>query len=103
MNTFLSKFLPYQIVITKMSLSYRYQIVITKLSPYQIDITKNPRMIPRNLQRLIQIELVNCAPLSEVITDGTPKVGFRIGVKPWHILLLLYNNSRSKVHGISGL
>ena len=32
-------------------------------------------MIPRNLQRLIQIELVNCAPRSEVITDRTPKVG----------------------------
>ena len=32
-------------------------------------------MIPRNFQRLIQIELVNCAPRSEVITDRTPKVG----------------------------
>ena len=34
-------------------------------------------MISRNLQRLIQIELVNCAPRSEVITDGTPKVGIQ--------------------------
>ena len=31
-------------------------------------------MIPRNLQRLVQIELVNYAPWSEVITDRTPKV-----------------------------
>ena len=31
-------------------------------------------MTPRNLQRSIQIELVNCAPQSEVITDVTTKV-----------------------------
>ena len=31
-------------------------------------------MIPRNLQRLIKIDLVNCTLWSEVITDGTPKV-----------------------------
>ena len=34
-------------------------------------------MIPRNLQKLVQIELVNCAPRSELITEGTPKVGIR--------------------------
>jgi len=37
--------------------------------------------IPRNLQRLDQIELVNCAP--EVITDGTPKVGIQDRSKTW--------------------
>ena len=34
-------------------------------------------MIPRNLQRLIKIELVNWALWWEVITDGTPKVGIQ--------------------------
>jgi hypothetical protein len=29
------------------------------------------------LQRLVQIELVNCAPRSEVIKDGTPNVGIQ--------------------------
>ena len=34
-------------------------------------------MIPRTMQREVQMELVNCSPCSEVITAGTPKVGIQ--------------------------
>ena len=36
-------------------------------------------MLPRNLQREVrmELELVNCAPSSEIITTGTSKVGIQ--------------------------
>jgi len=34
-------------------------------------------MVPRNLQREDQMELMICAPRSEVITAGPPKVGIQ--------------------------
>ena len=63
MYTFLSKFSPYLIVITKMSLLCRYQTIITKLSllwTYQILITK--LSLPNCLYQIVitKSSLPNC-------------------------------------------